>query len=215
MRRIAIMDVIRVLQELREGVSNREVARRTGVSRGTVSKYRRWAKEAGLLEGPLPAVEEIEAQRRVYFGEALPPQNRSTLGEYRQKVDELREAGVEIAAIHQRLVERGFGGSYWTVYRYVKRQEGVKRDVTLRVERSPGEEAQVDFGYAGYMVDESSGEKRRAWAFVMTLSWSRHQYVEFVWNQTVATWLCQQRLSLSPECRLAKVHFLTVKSPLF
>ncbi len=200
MRRIAIMDVIRVLQELREGVSNREVSRRTGVSRGTVSKYRRWAKETGLLEGSLPAVEEIEAKRRAYFGEALPPQNRSTLGEYRQKVDELREAGVEIAAIHQRLVERGFDGSYWAVYRYVKRQEGVKQEVTLRVERSPGEEAQVDFGYAGYLVDESSGQKRRAWAFIMTLSWSRHQYVEFVWNQTVATWLRCHRNALRFFC---------------
>ncbi len=30
---------------------------------------------------------------------------------------------------------------------------------------------------------------RKAWAFVMTLSYSRHQYVEFVFDQSVATWL--------------------------
>jgi len=35
---------------------------------------------------------------------------------------------------------------------------------------------------------------RRTWAFVMTLAHSRHQYVEFVWDQTVATWLgCHRR----------------------
>ena len=35
---------------------------------------------------------------------------------------------------------------------------------------------------------------RRTWAFVMTLCFSRHQYVEFVWDQTVATWLgCHRR----------------------
>ena len=61
-------------------------------------------------------------------------------------------------------------------------------DVTVRVERSPGEEAQVDFGYAGYMLDDS-GQRRKAWAFVMTLAWSRHQYVEFVFDQRVETWL--------------------------
>ena len=32
------------------------------------------------------------------------------------------------------------------------------------------------------------GKPRRTWAFVMTLCHSRHQYVEFVWTMTVATW---------------------------
>ena len=40
----------------------------------------------------------------------------------------------------------------------------------------------------------ADGQRRRAWAFVMTLCFSRHQYVEFVWDQTVATWLgCHRR----------------------
>jgi hypothetical protein len=26
----------------------------------------------------------------------------------------------------------------------------------------------------------------RTWAFVMTLAFSRHQYIEFVWDRTVA-----------------------------
>ena len=38
------------------------------------------------------------------------------------------------------------------------------------------------------MLDEH-GQRKRAWAFVMTLSYSRHQYVEFVFDQKVETWL--------------------------
>jgi hypothetical protein len=57
------------------------------------------------------------------------------------------------------------------------------------VETGPGVEAQVDFGYAGMMMDGRSGEMRKAWLFVMTLSYSRHQYVEFVFDQRIATWL--------------------------
>ena len=35
---------------------------------------------------------------------------------------------------------------------------------------------------------------RRTWCFVMTLCFSRHQYAEFVWDQTVVTWLgCHRR----------------------
>jgi hypothetical protein len=65
------------------------------------------------------------------------------------------------------------------------------------VERKPGEEAQVDFGYAGQMVDPVTDSLHRTWAFVMTLSWSRHQYVEFVFDQKVETWLRLHRNALT------------------
>jgi len=39
------------------------------------------------------------------------------------------------------------------------------------------------------MIDPKTGKLRKTWAFVMTLSWSRHQYVEFVFDQTIETWL--------------------------
>lgn len=44
------------------------------------------------------------------------------------------------------------------------------------------------------MLPDADGVLTRTWAFVMTLAFSRHQYVEFVWDQTVATWLgCHRR----------------------
>jgi len=43
------------------------------------------------------------------------------------------------------------------------------------------------------MIDPETGKQRRAWAFVMTLAWSRHQYVEFVFDQKVETWLLCHR----------------------
>jgi hypothetical protein len=39
------------------------------------------------------------------------------------------------------------------------------------------------------LLDPESGRVRRAWVFVMTLSCSRHQYAELVFDQTVETWL--------------------------
>ena len=120
---------------------------------------------------------------------ALPPQNVSSVEPYRELVVKLRQEGVEIAAIHERLKERGYTGSYSSVYRFVRNLEPLEPEVTVRVETRPGEEAQVDFGFAGRMIDPETGELRKTWAFVMTLSWSRHQYVEFVFDQKVETWL--------------------------
>ena len=73
------------------------------------------------------------------------------------------------------------------------RGERLADDATVPLSFAPGEAAQVDFG-AGPMLMHPSGILRRTWAFVMTLCFSRHQYVEFVWDQTVATWLgCHRR----------------------
>ncbi len=67
-------------------------------------------------------------------------------------------------------------------------------EATVRLCFAPAEAAQVDFGTGPVLVDPATGELRRTWCFVMTLCFSRHQYLEFVWDQTVATWLgCHRR----------------------
>lgn len=183
------MEIRGLLMELRAGVSQRQIAREQKVNRRTVKKYKEWAERKGLLKGELPPLEELQEMLEEAMPEVSPPQNKSTVEEYREQVVKWGEEGVEVAAMWERLKEKGYKGSYMAVYRYTRRLRGKGKLATVRVEREPGEEAQVDFGYAGKMMDEEKGELRRAWAFVMTLSWSRHQYVEFVFNQKVETWL--------------------------
>jgi transposase len=129
--------------------------------------------------------------------EQKPPQNVSSVEPYRKLVEQLVKENVEIAAIRCRLEEQGYSGSYQAVYRFVRRIKPRQPKATVRVERKPGEEGQADFGYAGQMFDPESGKLRRTWAFVMTLSWSRHQYAEFVFDQKVETWLRLHRNALA------------------
>ena len=197
MRRKEIVEIMAMLQHLRAGASNNQIKRELKVSRHTARAYRQWASEQGLLAGPLPAIEELERLRAETVGPVLPPQNISRVEPYREFVLKLFDQGVEIAAIYQRLVGQGFSGSYAAVYRFVRRERAKQPEVMVRVECQPGEEAQVDFGYAGYMFDPEKGKLRKSWAFVMTLSWSRHQYVEFVFDQKLATWLRLHRNALA------------------
>ena len=183
------MEIREVLRRVRAGESDRTIAQTLEMDRKTVRRYREWAVEQGLLEGDLPALSELQALLGATLPAALPPQNVSTVEQYREVVTQLRQAGVEVAAIHQRLGEQGYCGSYASVHRFVQRLEPSTPQTTVRVETRPGEEAQVDFGYAGRMQDSETETERKSWAFVMTLSWSRHQYVEFVFDQQVATWL--------------------------
>jgi transposase len=109
---------------------------------------------------------------------------------FRERVKALHDQGVEGQAIWQILVEEhGFAGSYSSVKRFLRRLAPPERRATLRLEVDPGEEAQVDFGFGGQFLDPERGQVRRAWVFVMTLSCSRHQYAELVFDQTVDTWL--------------------------
>jgi transposase len=188
-KRKKIVDIYALLQYLRAGHSNRRIKRDLRIDRRTVQKYREWAEEYNLLTGSLPPIEELYQLLEETMPPQQPPQSQSTVEPYRKQVMKLREQGVEISAIKARLEERGFAGSYMAVYRFVRQLEPIQPDVTVRVETRPGEEAQVDFGYAGRMIDPKTGEIRKTWAFVMTLSWSRHQYVEFVFNQKIPTWL--------------------------
>ena len=189
-RNLKFMDIRELLIHLRAYASDRQVARDTGFNRRTVKRYRQWAQEQGLLEGGMPSMEELQKHLANSLPERTPPQNLSSLENYREQIEKWVKANVEIAAMRQRLMERGYTGSYASVWRFVSKLKGCQQEeVTVRVETKPGEEAQVDFGYAGRMIDPASGKLRKTWAFVMTLSWSRHQYVEFVWNQKIGIFL--------------------------
>ncbi len=183
------MDIRELLRHIRATDSDRAVQRDTGIDRRTVQRYRAWAIEHDLLTGPLPALEEVQRLVEQTLTAPLPPQMVSSVAPFRDLVVELRAQQTEMMAIWERLKERGYTGSYSSIRRFVGTLEPKQPEAYGRVETAPAEEAQVDFGYAGRMLDPQTGLLRKAWAFVMVLSWSRHQYVEFVWDQTVATWL--------------------------
>jgi transposase len=183
------MDIREILVRLRAKASHRQIERDLKIDRRTVKRYRAWAASQGLLTGELPPVEKLQALLETTLPDKQPPQTVSSVAGYRAVVEQLLKEKVEVAAIYERLKERGYEGSYSAVYRFVGRLKEHLPEATVRVERAPGEEIQVDFGYAGWMIDPETGQKRRTWAFVMTLAWSRHQYVEFVFDQRVETWL--------------------------
>jgi transposase len=191
------MDIRELLVHIRAGSSNRQIAQDMRIDRRTVSRYRKWAKGQGLLEGPLPALGDLLTLLEQTMPGHEPPQNVSSVEPYRELVAHLVKQNVEVAAIRERLKEQGYMGSYSAVRRFVRRIKPLAPKATVRVERKPGEEAQVDFGYAGRMIDPETDALRRTWAFVMTLSWSRHQYVEFVFDQKVETWLRLHRNALT------------------
>src|SRR5580765_4777793 len=188
-RRSPVTDIREILRRLQLGERARRIARDLEVSRNTVAHYQRWATQHGLLTGPLPELAALAALLAAPPG-TRPTQEQSLVEPFGEQVLAWHAQGVEGQAIWQLLVEQhGFGGSYSSIKRFLRRVAPPTPRATLRLEVDPGAEAQVDFGYGGLFRDPEHDRLRRARAFVMTLSCSRHQYAELVFDQSVATWL--------------------------
>ena len=183
-----------VLVRLRAGDTAREVARSGLLGRDKLTELMRLAQAHGWLDA------HAELPDDAAIAAAMAPRKRaastvSSAEPLREVVQRWFDAGVQGSAIHAALKrEHGFAGSYSAVRRMLQGMRASQPpETTVRLAFAPGEAAQVDFG-AGPVLMHPDGRPRRTWAFVMTLCHSRHQYVEFVWDQTVATWLgCHRR----------------------
>ena len=157
------------LYELKgEGHSIRGIARELGISRNTVRKYVR-------------SPEVPRAGQRSQRGSKLDP--------YKEYIDGRLSDGLDNCVVLLREIrELGYGGGYTTVKDYVKpRRRPRQPKATVRFETEPGEQAQVDWGSFSYISE--TGRKRRMWAFVMVLGFSRAIYVEFVRRADVASFI--------------------------
>jgi transposase len=197
-RRTDVHRIQELIRLHRLGTGARALARTLKMGRDTVRHYMTALRDAALLDGDAAQLPELEALRvalAAQLAPALPRQQRSSIEDWQPQIADLRERGAGPRPIFDRLrlEHDDFGGSLSAVKRLCLRIDAARgvraEDVALRVETSPGEVAQVDFGFAGVLFDPERGVKRRAWVFVLVLGHSRHMFAEIVFDQRVETWL--------------------------
>ena len=169
MERLHMNHIRDLIRRLKAGESERRIANDMQLSRPTVHKYHQLAQAAGYLE-PEAELPDEASLRQVLGAGPQPPKQVSSLEPYGEVVKALREQGVEMVAIWQRLKDNyGYKGSYSAIRRYVRHLEPEQPEVCVRVQTAPGEELQVDFGAVGLLFDPGSGRLRTAYAFVATM----------------------------------------------
>lgn len=160
------MDIARLKEE---GLSKRAVAKKLGISRGTVSKY--WNAT------------NLELGQPCYSGRS------QLIDPYKDYITERLENYPELSArrLYKEIKKKGFKGSERTVRRHVQTMRPAKHREYKPFETLPGEQAQVDWGHFGSIDIE--GERYKLYAFVFTLCWSRANYIEFVTRLDMASFL--------------------------
>jgi transposase len=172
-----------------QGWSGRRIARELGLDRGTVRHYL-----AGISKPATPHTGSTDADRSK---PATDPHTGSVglLGgpaslcePWREQIEQGLGRGLSIQRIYQDLVtEQQFAGSYYAVRRFVLRRVGSQELPFRRMECAPGQELQVDFGQAAWVIQD--GKRRRPHLFRGVLSHSRKGYSEAVWRQTTESFI--------------------------
>lgn len=161
----AMYTTIKTLWE--KGYNKSEIARLTGHDWKTVSK----------------TIKAIKAGKKA----PLKKPHTRLLESRQEKILEWLEQDLSALRIREELLKEGMQIGYSTVKDYVS---SIKKStkIFVRMHTAPGEEAQVDFGYIGYTLD-NQGRRRKTWVFNMRLSFSRLDFYKKVYDQKVETFI--------------------------
>ena len=194
-RRIEMYQYRQVIVRMRQGESDRAIARTGLLSRSTTRSIRSIALINGWLnlEHPLPddaVIGNVLSEKKAHEAKSS-----SKVASHSEQIKAWVEQGIQATVIHRVLVEgHGLTASYNSVQRFVQSIKLRAPDLTIPLNFKPGEAAQVDFGYGPKLLNQQTGIFIKTWVFVMTLCWSRHQYAEIIYDQKIATWLgCHRR----------------------
>jgi transposase len=190
-RELTMIDVKELLRRWAAGQSNRMIARDASTDRGTVARYVAVAEQIGLTRDREPTDDEVHEVAQRVQARPLPDASAEWLAvaAHKERVQEWlgKKRPLRLSKVHTLLVrEHGLEASYDTLRRYAMQELGWRKKAsTIRIDDPPaGQEAQVDFGKMGAMLDPVAGRVRTLWALVVTLSFSRYQFVWPTFAQT-------------------------------
>ena len=134
----------------RKGVTISEIARQTGHDRKTVRS---------VLQGPI----QPPAQKRRARASKL-----DIVKPYLER--RIQDGVLNCNKLLVELRSQGYQGGRSLIKNFVQPHRTAPRQrTTVRFETAPGHQAQVDWGYFGFI--EHYGQRRRLYAFVMNLGW--------------------------------------------
>jgi transposase len=194
-REVEMWEILDVLRRVHRGETRVAIQRATGRSRKTVRRYVRRARQLGWdpsgCEPDEALAGEVARTLKPVGRKARPGDSETRLTKHPQQIrawlappDGSR--GLRLTKAHELLARLGVEVPYSSLHRFAVKYCGFheRQRVTVRVaEVAPGELAEVDFGKRGLVPDPATGRCRVVHALIVTLVYSRHQYVHITTSQ--------------------------------
>jgi transposase len=189
-REIQMIDVKEVLRHWQAGHSCRKIGHDTGIDRKTVARYVEVANELALpKDRPLSEGEIHEVAQRIQARMLPAPSDEwQEVAKHHDAIKTWLEGQrpLKLTKIHVLLKREEMTASYQTLRRYAIQELGWgKRQPTILLEDAEaGQEAQVDFGLMGFVVDTETQRKVKLYALIITHVFSRYMFVWPTFRQT-------------------------------
>jgi transposase len=149
----------------KQGIRQSEIAKQLGCHRNTIRN---------VLQRKNP----IERQTR---------QKPSSLDVYKEQIKEWMDKEITNLRIHEKLQEEyGVHCTYANVCIYINKRFPAFVEAFGVQQTSPGEEAELDFGYLG-LLPALNGKLVKTWGLVVVLSYSRVGYYAICYDQKLET----------------------------
>lgn len=185
------MEIREIFRRWQSSQTISEISRGMGIDRKTVRKYLAGFKIRGITQETIfedpKRLEELSISMKI---ERVQNQGKKSILEpYLEEIkhliqkDDLKvNSSYEILTMRKELEGKI---SLSTYRRFIKEKRIVdeKKQITCRIEVDPGKEVQIDYAKVGTIYDAISKARKTVYAFIATLSHSRHKYVEFVYSQ--------------------------------
>ena len=186
------MDITEIIRRWQSGKSIRAIKAETGYDRQTIGKYISLGISKGISKDVKLSSDEINA---LFSSELNNNRNKSEknillekyLEEFKQLVTQKNnplkpKSAFEVITENNNLTSKV---SYTSFKRFAKAYGITKqpKDTTCRIEIPPASQIQVDYARMGYMLDSSTRKRKTVYAFIGTLGYSRHKFIEYVHSQ--------------------------------
>jgi len=188
-----VIEILDILRRRQAGDGIRPIAKATDIARNTVRKYIRLAEDKGFSDVPDADLEDIAY---AIFKEVHNNDNADDTGirdsillPHKERLIEWLDCDrLTLTKAHIKLLRAGVKVSYSSLYRFVQEHAGFggNKGTVRMAETEPGEVAEVDFGRLGLVFDKELNRMRVLHALVVTLVFSRHQYVHITHKQDLS-----------------------------
>src|SRR5262245_2767877 len=167
-RELPMIDIKEVLRRWSAWQSLHQIARDAGVDRKTIRRYIRAAESCALVRGRELTEGEIHevAQRVQSRPLCVATREWQEIAAHKSRIAEWlgQRRPLRLRKVYVLLVrEHGVQASYWTLRRYAMQELGwhKKPSTILLCDPPAGQEAQIDFGEMGLVVDAETGRRRK------------------------------------------------------
>lgn len=192
-RKVAMIQLREIFFRIAGGQSKRQVREVMAIHGNTLNKYLDIARGLGTdittctrSDITDKLIESVHKRIGIIKDRPDTPPRDVTLLPLKDRIEDYLKKDVPGTKIVRILKNEGIEISQTSFYRFVKTHlpQYAKNNITVRLpETKAGIYAQADFGYLGRLWDGSTKKMRRAFAFIMTLVFSRHMYVHITFSQ--------------------------------